>query len=199
MSPDGSTTHRPSRRARFARRVLRLARLELVGEPPRRGLLIGAPHTSNWDLVITVLVFWAHDTRLRVLVKSEVFWWPLSTLLTAVGAIRTERGGSGGLVARLADAAGEDEQFVLALAPDGTRRAIDHWKSGFYRLAEATGLPVTLAYIDGPNRIVGIGPTLTMTGDVHHDMDRIRAFYADKPGLRPGRGSTVRLRVEGAG
>ena len=116
------------------------------------GLVIGAPHTSNWDLVLAVLLFWANDTRPRVLVKSEVFWWPLGPLLRALGAIRTDRSGGGGLVARLAEAAAADEQFVLALAPDGTRRVTDHWKSGFYRLAQVTGLPVTLGVRRRPDQ-----------------------------------------------
>jgi 1-acyl-sn-glycerol-3-phosphate acyltransferase len=190
------TSSRPTRRARFARRALGLARLHPVGELPRRGLVVGAPHTSNWDFVLAVLVFWSHDAHPRVLVKSEVFWWPLGPLLRSLGAVETDRTGGGGLVARLTAAADADEEFLLALAPDGTRRAVDHWKSGFYRLAQATGLPVTLAFVDGPTREIGIGPTFALTGDVRRDMDRIREFFADKRGLRPGRGSVVRLLIE---
>ena len=104
--------------------------------------------------------------------------------------------GAGGQATAAADA---DEDFLLALAPDGTRRPIDHWKSGFYRLAQLTGLPVTLAYVDRPTREIGIGPTFALTGDVSSDMDRIREFFADKRGLRPGRGSVVRLRIEDEG
>lgn len=188
---------RHPRRAAFARWVLRATRFTLVGTLPRRGLVVGAPHTSNWDLALAVLVFWAHDRRPRVLVKAEVFWWPLGPVLRSLGAIKTERHAGGGLVAELTRAAAaDDDEFVLALAPDGTRRAADHWKSGFYRLALATGLPVTLAFVDGPTRTVGTGPTLEMTGDVGADMDRIREFLSDKRGLRPGRGSVIRLRDE---
>ena len=185
-------------RASFARWLLRATGFRLVGTLPRRGLVIGAPHTSNWDLALAVLVFWAQDRRPRVLVKSEVFWWPLGPVLRSLGAIRTERNSGGGLVAELTRAAAVGDEFMLVLAPDGTRSASDHWKSGFYRLALATGLPVTLAFVDGPTHVVGTGPTLEMTGDVVADMDRIREFFADKRGLRPGRGSTVRLRDEDA-
>ena len=99
-------------------------------------------------------------------------------------------------MARLTAAADANEEFLLALAPDGTRRRVDHWKSGFYRLAQSTGLPVTLAYVDGPTREIGIGPTFALTGDVRRDMDRIRDFFVDKRGVRPGRGSVVRLLIE---
>ncbi|MDO8106501.1 1-acyl-sn-glycerol-3-phosphate acyltransferase [Isoptericola sp. b441] len=185
-------------RARLARWLLRRTGFRLVGDMPARGLLVGAPHTSNWDLALAILVFWAHDVTPRVLVKSEVFWWPLGAVLRRLGAIPTDRSGGSGLVARLIEAAHQDERFVVALAPDGTRRAADHWKSGFYRLALATGMPVTCAFVDGPTRTVGTGPTFTMTGDVVADMHAIRAFFADKRGLRPGRGSAVRLRAEDA-
>ncbi len=197
MTHDDDAPRHP-RRAAFARWLLRAAGFRLVGTLPGRGLVIGAPHTSNWDLALAVLVFWAQDRRPRVLVKSEVFWWPLGPVLRSLGAIRTERNAGGGLVADLTRAAAVGDDFILVLAPDGTRSASDHWKSGFYRLALATGLPVTLAYVDGPTRTVGTGPTLEMTGDVVADMDRIREFFSDKRGLRPGRGSTVRLRDEDA-
>lgn len=195
MTHDDPSPRHP-RRAAFARWVLRATGFRLVGTLPRRGLVIGAPHTSNWDLALAVLVFWAHDRRPRVLVKAEVFWWPLGPVLRSLGAIRTERNSGGGLVAELTRAAAVGDEFMLVLAPDGTRSASDHWKSGFYRLALATGLPVTLAFVDGPTHVVGTGPTLEMTGDVVADMDRIREFFVDKRGLRPGRGSTVRLRDE---
>ncbi len=197
MTYEDDPPRRPHR-ASFARWLLRAAGFRLVGTLPRRGLVIGAPHTSNWDLALAVLVFWAQDRRPRVLVKSEVFWWPLGPVLRSLGAIRTERNSGGGLVAELTRAAAVGDEFMLVLAPDGTRSASDHWKSGFYRLALATGLPVTLAFVDGPTQVVGTGPTLEMTGDVVADMDRIREFFADKRGLRPGRGSTVRLRDEDA-
>lgn len=186
-------------RRALARAAFRLSGWRDVGELPRTGIFLGAPHTSNWDFVLTVMVLWAHEVRPRVLVKRELFWFPLGRLLTALGAIPTERGvRAAGLVERLSDAARSDASFALVIAPDGTRSRTDHWKSGFYRLARATGLPVTLGFIDGPTRTTGVGPTITLTGDVGADMDVIRAFYADKHGVRPGRGSTPRLREESA-
>lgn len=187
----------PGARAAFARTVLRLVRFRTVGRLPRGGIVLGAPHTSNWDFVLGVLLLWVDGAHATVLVKREMFWWPMGPLLTRLGALPTERSGGGGLVGRLVARAAEDPDFMLALAPDGTRRKMDHWKSGFYRIATATGLPVTFAYVDGPTRTLGSGPTVTMTGDVSADMDVVRAFYADKHGLRPERVSAVRLREEG--
>lgn len=81
--------------------------------------------------------------------------------------------------------------------PDGTRGPHTHWKSGFYRVARETGMPVTLGYVDRTTRTAGLGPTLELTGDVGRDMDRVRAFYADKAGVHPARRVEPRLREEG--
>jgi len=188
---------KPMRGRRWvARTALRLSGWTQVGTVPRTGIFLGAPHTSNWDFVLTVLVLWADGVKPRVLVKQEMFWWPMGALLRALGAVPTDRRGGAGLVRRLVAEAQSDQGFALVLAPDGTRTKTDHWKSGFYRLGRETGLPVTLGFIDGPTRTTGVGPTIELTGDVRADMDVIRAFYADKDGVRPGRGSTVRLREE---
>ena len=78
-----------------------------------------------------------------------------------------------------------DESFVLGIAAEGTGSKGEYWKSGFYRIAQQSGLPITLAFLDAPSRTVGWGPTFSPTGNVRADMDRIRAFYADKTGLNP--------------
>lgn len=82
------------------------------------------------------------------------------------------------------------------VTPDGTRGAHTHWKSGFYRIALETGMPVTLGYVDRTTMTSGLGPTLELTGEVAADMDRIRSFYADKAGFRPERRVEPRLRDE---
>jgi 1-acyl-sn-glycerol-3-phosphate acyltransferase len=180
----------------LGRTVLRVGRWRKVGTAPDTGIFVGAPHTSNWDFVLTLAVLWSEGVSPRILVKREMFWWPMGPIMSALGALPTDRGARSGLVERLTREAAESDRFVLVLAADGTRTRTDHWKSGFYRLSLATGLPVVLGFVDGPTRTVGIGGTLELTGDVRADMDRVREFYADKHGVRPGRGSTPRLREE---
>jgi 1-acyl-sn-glycerol-3-phosphate acyltransferase len=115
--------------------------------------------------------------------------------------VRPERSSSigrtrGDTIERLLTEAAGEEPFVLGLAAEGTRSRDEYWKSGFFRIARQTGLPITLAFLDAPSRTVGWGPTFPPTGDVRADMDRIRAFYADKTGLRPEGFTTPRLREE---
>ncbi|MBO1753086.1 1-acyl-sn-glycerol-3-phosphate acyltransferase [Actinotalea sp. BY-33] len=185
----------PVRRT-LARLLFRLSGWRAVGDAPRSGLFIGAPHTSNWDFVLTLMVLWNAEVKPRMLVKRELFWWPLGPVLRGLGAVPTDRRGAGGLVQRLVEEAAGTEDFVLVIAAEGTRRRTDHWKTGFYRLALGTGLPLTLGFVDGPTRTAGVGETFVVTGDVRADMDRIRAFYADKHGVRPERAGTPRLREE---
>lgn len=81
------------------------------------------------------------------------------------------------------------------MTPEGTRSG-DGWRSGFYRIAMAADLPVTLGYVDVTTRTTGLGPTIRLTGDVAGDMDRIRAFYADKAGVHPHKRTEPRLASE---
>ncbi len=168
-----------------------------MAEPlPPRGVLLGAPHTSNWDFVLMVMVSWHVGVNFRFLAKKSVFWEPLGTLMRALGGIPVNRGSDSGLVRQLVEMADRGEHFMLVITPEGTRSKVEHWKSGFYRLAMAAELPVILGFVDRSRMACGIGPHLDLTGDVRADMDRIRAFYDSFVGLRPGLESVPRLRNE---
>jgi len=152
-----------------------------VGEVPRSGILVGAPHTSNWDWVATLGLLWSAGVRPRVLMKKELFRGPVGWFLRATGGIPVDRAHPGRLVEELATAARGDESFVIVFAAEGTRSRGRYWKSGFYRLAQQTGMPVSLGFIDGPSRTLGFGPTLQ---------------DADKRGIRPENRTEPRLREE---
>ncbi len=187
-----------SLRRTVSRALLRLVRWKTAGTVPERSILVGAPHTSNWDWVLTVLLSWEYDIEIKLLVKQELFRGPLAPLLRATGAVSLDRKDPGGTVRELMAEAEGDHPFLLGLAAEGTRSKGEYWKSGFYRLAKQSGLPITLAYVDGPSRTVGWGPTFTPTDDIHADMDFVRAFYADKTGIKPDGFTLPRLREEEA-
>lgn len=180
----------------LAKVLLRASRWRTTGEVPRKGILVGAPHTSNWDWVLTMLLAWDSGVTIRLLVKKEFFRGPVGWLLLRTGAVPLDRSDPGATIRRLVGESVTDETFLLGIAAEGTRSRVEHWKSGFYRISQQTGLPITLAFLDGPSRTVGWGPTFALTGDVSVDMDRIRAFYADKTGIRPELASPPRLREE---
>lgn len=168
----------------------------VVGDAPTSGVLVGAPHTSNWDFVLMLLVMWSRGVSPAVLVKKSLFWGPLGWFLRGVGGIPVDRSNPVGLVRSLITRMRGDERFVLVIAAEGTRGKSEYWKSGFYRIARSTRAPLVLGFIDGPTKKAGFGPTVALTGKVTADMDEIRTFYADKRGLRPTWRTAPRLREE---
>jgi 1-acyl-sn-glycerol-3-phosphate acyltransferase len=159
------------------------------------GVLIGAPHTSNWDFALMLAISWRAGVSVRFLGKKSLFKRPFGLLMRALGGIPVDRANPAGLVDELVARVNDGERFYLVITPEGTRSASPYWKSGFYRIARATGLPVILGYVDRTTMTTGLGPTLELTGDVVGDMDRIRAFYDGKTGVT-GRTTTPRLHEE---
>lgn len=188
--------HQMRVRRRLARGILRVTRWRLVGEVPPSGILVGAPHTSNWDWVVMLLIAWSSGVSPQVLIKQSFFKGPIGWLLRRTGGIPLDRANPGATIRALLEEARGDETFLLVIAAEGTRSRGEYWKSGFYRISQQTGLPITLGFVDGPSRSLGMGPTFHPTDDVRADMDRVRAFYADKRGIRPENRTEPRLREE---
>jgi len=166
--------------------------------PTRPTVLVGAPHTSNWDFVLMLAIAWRLGIDLRWLGKKSLFTGWRGPIMRSLGGIPVDRGDPGRVVGDAVAGVHAGEVFGLVVTPDGTRTGHTHWKSGFYRIAREARMPVTLGYVDRSTMTTGLGPTIELTGDVAADMDRIRAFYADKSGLRPERRVEPRLREETA-
>jgi 1-acyl-sn-glycerol-3-phosphate acyltransferase len=164
--------------------------------PSRPTVLIGAPHTSNWDFALMLAIAWRLGIDIRWMGKKSLFRGWRGPLMRALGGIAVDREDPSRTVAEVVARVRTGDGFGLVITPDGTRSGHTHWKSGFYRIARETGLPVTLGYVDRSTMTSGLGPTFELSGDVGADMDRIRAFYADKAGLRPHRRVEPRLREE---
>lgn len=147
------------------------------------GVLLGVPHTSNWDFIVMLGIAWREGMRPQFLGKKELFRGPMGPLMRALGGIEVDRANPGTLVADLVERAKAGESFHLVITPEGTRSEKSVWKSGFYRIALDAGLPVTLGYVDTVTKTAGLGPTFRLTGDVTADMDRVREFYAGMKGV----------------
>jgi 1-acyl-sn-glycerol-3-phosphate acyltransferase len=175
------------------------SRWKLVSEPAptRPTILIGAPHTSNWDFVLMLAIAWRLGVRMRWLGKNGLFRGWKGPVMRALGGIPVDRANPASVVDDVVGRIRTGEVFGLVVTPEGTRSGAG-WKSGFYRIARQTGMPVVLGYVDRTTMTTGLGPTLEMTGNVAADMDRIRAFYADKAGYRPELRTEPRLRDESA-
>lgn len=184
----------------IARVFWAFSRWRLVSEPApdRPSILIGAPHTSNWDFVLMLAITWRLRMRIRWLGKKSLFRGWKGPVMRGLGGIPVDREAPSAVVGEVLDRIRSGDVFGLVVTPDGTRSGNAHWKSGFYRIAREAQIPVTLGYVDRTTMTTGLGPTIELTGDVSHDMDVIRAFYADKSGVRPERRVEPRLRNESA-
>ncbi len=171
----------------------RLVREAVPVESPR--ILIGAPHTSNFDFVLMLGIAWDARMRIHWLGKRELFKGIAGPIMRGLGGIAVDRKNAAGVVDAVVAKARATDRFLLVVTPEGTRQG-NGWRSGFYRIAMAAGLPVTLGFADGSTKSAGLGETLTLTGDVEADMDKVRAFYADKSGVHPEYRTEPRLQDE---
>ena len=155
-----------SLRAAIARVFWRLSPWKLVREAvpvdgPR--LLIGAPHTSNFDFVLMLGIAWDARMRIHWLGKRELFKGIAGPIMRGLGGIAVDRTNAAGVVDAVVAKARTTDRFLLVVTPEGTRQG-NGWRSGFYRIAMAAGLPVTLGYADGATKTAGLGETLQLTG-----------------------------------
>jgi 1-acyl-sn-glycerol-3-phosphate acyltransferase len=179
----------------IAKMILYAGGWECVGGIPdvRKAVLIAAPHTSNWDGFWLLVYKVSVGLDLHFLAKDALFWWPLGNLLRALGALPLDRDAGTQVVRQLGEAFANNEQFYLALAPEGTRKWKPYWKTGFYRIARAANVPVFLGFIDYRTKRLGLGGSITLTGDTENDLDKIRAFYEPLSGRRPELASPVKF------
>lgn len=150
-----------------------------VGTPPIRGgwVAIGAPHTSNWDFCLMLALALHHRLPVVWFGKHTLFRGPLGWLLRRLGGVPVDRARTNGLVDTAVEAFRTHESLILVIAPEGTRTRGAHWKTGFWRIANAAGVPIVLGYVDWRQRLVGLGPAFVTTGDMEADLAAIRAFY----------------------
>lgn len=181
--------------ARLGALVLKLMgwRVVLAQPVPARCVIVIYPHTSNWDFPIGLAAKWYMAIHVRFIGKDTLFRWPLAGAMVRWGGIPVDRRAPHGVIGQLAERFAREPDFRLVLAPEGTRSRTGHWRSGFYHLTRAAGVPLGLAFIDYAKREVGVGGYLELTGDETADMARIASFYAGIRGKRPENASPVRL------
>ncbi len=145
--------------------------------PERKFIAILAGHTSNWDFTIGLSMVLHFRVRVFWIGKNTIFRPPFNGLMRWLGGIPVDRSNPGAIVETMSDEFARHNDFVLAIAPEGTRSKVDKWKSGFYRIAEAADAPVVLAYLDYARKVGGVAPALYLSGDMDADMADMQAFY----------------------
>ena len=144
---------------------------------PRKFILIAAPHTSNWDFVYFIGAAHGLRANLSFMGKKSLFRWPFGRMMRDMGGVAVDRSKSANTVeASIAEFAKRDE-FMLTIAPEGTRGKVTKWKTGFYNIAVGAGVPLVCGFMDYQKKIAGLGMVLFPTGDYAKDMAKIAAYY----------------------
>lgn len=179
----------------LAKLILRIGGWTAVGGIPDapKAVIVAAPHTSNWDGFWALVYKVSIAADIHFFAKKALFWFPLGTLLRALGGIPLDRSRASSAVQQAIDMFAEEESFYFGLAPEGTRTKKAGWKSGFHRIATGAGVPVYLGMLDFENKRIGIGPRLDLTGDQEEDLEAIRAFYSCIKGRWPDKTSPIRF------
>lgn len=143
-----------------------------------KAIILGVPHTSIWDFVISYLYYTSVGGKAYVMIKKEFFFWPLGALLRKLGGVPVDRGkGAAALVRHMIKEFESSSEMHLAIAPEGTRKAVKKWKTGFHTIAKAANVPVYLGYFDWKTKRVGRGEKFELSDNAAEDMARIQAIY----------------------
>ena len=173
---------------RYLSRVsLRLFGWHVVGELPDypKFVVVGAPHTSNWDFVMFLALAFVLKGDLRYMGKKELFRWPFAGFFRWCGGVPVDRSKHHGLVEQTVQAIQAADHFQLVITPEGTRKKVGQWKQGFYYIAKEACIPIVAGYVDSRTKTCGIGPTFTLTDDMEIDIKTMKAFFKDKVGINP--------------
>lgn len=160
-----------------------------VGELPdaRKFIIVGAPHTSNWDFPVFLGTVHARGRRVRFIGKRSLFRWPFGGFMRALGGVPVDRGARQDLVGQIVEQIAAHDDFLMIVAAEGTRNRTTRWKTGFYQIALRAGIPILCAGPDYPGRRGIFGPTIVPTGDFDRDMAPAFAFFRSLQPRHPER------------
>jgi 1-acyl-sn-glycerol-3-phosphate acyltransferase len=192
-----SPSPKPSLRfwQRVARALARITGWTLVDNRPpvKKYVLIGAPHTTNWDLYTALVIMLGLGIRPRWVGKESLFKGWRGPIMRFLGGIPVRRGVSQNFVAQTVERINAGDELVITIAPEGTRKRADYWKSGFYYIALGANIPIAMGFVDYPTKTCGIGGYFTPSGDIEADTKILADFYADIHGKYPENQGPVRI------
>ena len=179
----------------LAKSLVKLAGWRTHVVPPRTSsyVMIGAPHTTNWDLLLALVLITVEGIPLRIMGKDTLFRWPTGIFMRAIGAIPVNRRENTSMVDQIAERFSQNPDLIIGLAPEGTRSKVRNWRSGFYYIALKAQVPIVMAYLDYANKVVGLGPSIIPTGDIDADFEIIREFYSQITGKYPHKQGPIEL------
>ena len=153
--------------------------------PLTKAVMIGAPHTSNWDFFVMLMAVLITRYDVSWIGKHTLFKAPFGPLMRWLGGIPHDRSKSSGFVNQIVDHFNQRERLLVVIAPEGTRKPVEKWHTGFYYMALEAHVPIVLTYMDYKKREVGIHAIEMPSGNVEADIQRYQHFYATKAGKIP--------------
>lgn len=167
--------------------TLRMLGWRVVGAPPtaKKFVLCAAPHTSNWDFPLMLMVMLKLRMDVHWMGKNDLFRFPCGGLMRWLGGIPIDRSRNSNTVAQMIEIYASAEELAVLIPPEGTRAHVQRWKTGFYHIAYGAGVPIQLGFFDARTRSAGFGPLIYPNGNIDAELPSIQAFFADKEGLRP--------------
>jgi len=145
--------------------------------PEPKCIILGVPHTSGWDFLISFLYYRSFGASAYIMIKKEFFRWPMGPMLRAMGGVPVDREKGASLARQMIDIFNSRERFHLAIAPEGTRKYTEKWKTGFHTIARTVNVPVYLGYFDWGRKEVSRGTKFELTDNAIEDLKRIRMHY----------------------
>jgi len=178
--------------------LLKLIGWQVVGVFPDipKFVLVGAPHTSNWDFPLAMLLMYSTGVRFNWIGKDSLFRPPFGRLFKRLGGIPVRRGQNDNFVSQIVEAFENSKRLIIAIAPEGTRSKIQYWKTGFYYMALGARVPLVLGFIDYGRKQVGVGPLVHPSGDIKADFSRLQEFYINITGRYPEKQGAIELKPE---
>ncbi len=167
----------------FAKFMLRLVGWKGVYEgipTEQKCIIIGAPHTSAWDFVISWLYYTSAGKKANVLIKKEFFFWPLGFFVKKMGGLPIDRSKGSNVIRQTIQLFKENDYIHLALTPEGTRKRTTKWKAGFHIIAKETGVPVYLGAFDWGKKEISIDEKFEISDDSSADIKRMKTYYKNK-------------------
>ena len=152
--------------------------VEGTAPTPRKFVVIAAPHTSNWDFVYFMGATDALNLNLSFMGKDSLFRWPFGGIMRDLGGIPVDRSKNNDAVSAMVAEFGRRDEFMLTIAPEGSRDRAGKWKTGFYHIAMGAKVPMVCGMMDYKRKVVGLGPALMPSGDYEKDMAELARFYA---------------------
>ena len=163
---------------KLSRCILKLIHWNIIGQLPKdkKYILIVAPHTSNWDLVMSLVGRFAVGVKINFLAKNQLFFFPMGTLLSAMGGRSVDRSQKSNTVNQVVELFRCSDELKLALAPEGTRSSVARWKEGFYHIACQAKIPIVMIGLDYASKEIRIADPFWSSGDINKDFPKPYIF-----------------------